>query len=280
MTQRFVGKVVLITGSGGGQGRAASLAFAGEGARVLGGDVAQERSRETTDLVGAAGGDMISVEPVDLTSPQAAAEWVELAIDTWGKVDVLYNNAAGLRFGAIGKTTLEDWEFTLRNELTIHFVVAAAVWPHMVRQGHGVIINVASCAAHREISLFPAAAHGAANAGILALTRHLAAEGATHGIRCVSLSPGQVDNPNAPSRRSKDPVLQELAAEMAKVVPLGRLAQFSDIIEPALFLASDQAAYITGIDLPIDGGMTSAIMRRPGTSARPQSRRARKERTA
>ncbi|WPB89364.1 SDR family NAD(P)-dependent oxidoreductase [Streptomyces malaysiensis] len=270
MSKRFADKVVLVTGSGGGQGREAALAFAREGARVLGGDVAEHRSRETTELVRAAGGEMISMEPVDLTSPASAGEWAGRAIAEWGRIDVVYNNAAGVRFGGIDQLSLEDWEFTLRNELTIHFVVAAAAWPHLVAGGGGVIVNIASCAAHREISLFPAAAHGVANAGILALTRHLAAEGARHGIRCVSLSPGHVDNPNAPSRRSTDPAVRARVAEMPTSVPLGRLARLADIIEPALFLASDEASYITGVDLAVDGGLTSTVVRtaRPEPGAR------------
>jgi NAD(P)-dependent dehydrogenase (short-subunit alcohol dehydrogenase family) len=266
---RYEGKVVLITGTGGGQGREAALGFAREGALVLGADIAADRADETCELVLAEGGTMRSVQPLDLTDPEKARSWVASAVEEWGRIDVVYNNAAGLRFGAVDKMSLEDWDFTLRNELTIHFVVAAAAWPHLVRQGRGVILNVASAAALREISLFPAAAHGAANAGIIALSRHLASEGARHGIRSVSISPGQVDNPNAPSRRSKDPAFMGLYDAMTKVVPMGRLAHVRDVVNAALFLASDDAAYITGIDLPVDGGLTGVIMGRPDAESSP-----------
>lgn len=248
--KRFEGKVVLISGTGGGQGRQAALAFAAEGAKVLGADVAVEASIETTRLVRQAGGDMRSLEPLDLADPQDAERWVNTAIDLWGRVDVLYNNAAGVRFKSFEESTLADWDYTIRNELTITYVTAKAVWPHLKSQGGGVILNVASVAGHRELAAFPCAGHGAANAGIIALTRTIAAAGARFGIRSVSLSPGIVNNPDrpAPSERVWGPT------------PLGRLAKISEIIQTALFLASDDASYITGTDIAVDGGMSGTIL--------------------
>lgn len=256
---RFDKRVVLISGTGGGQGRVAAMSFAREGALVLGTDVNAERSAETTRLVREAGGTMESVEPVDLGVPEEAERWVRRAEETWGRVDVLYNNAAGVRLAGFGEGTLAEWDFTIRNELTIAFVASQAVWPVMKRQGHGVIVSVASVAGHREMGHFPCAAHGVANAGIIALARTMAVAGAPHGIRSVSVSPGWVDNPLAPSRNSPDVALRTIHQRSLPGIPLGRAADMQEVVNAALFLASDDASYITGTDLVVDGGMTGSI---------------------
>jgi meso-butanediol dehydrogenase / (S,S)-butanediol dehydrogenase / diacetyl reductase len=257
---RFVGKVVLISGTGGRQGRVAAMAFAKEGARVLGCDVNVERSAETTRLVTDAGGEMMSVEPVDLANPDDAKRWVDEAASRWGQVDVLYNNAAGLGMAPFDAATLDHWDYTIRNELTLGYVAARAVWPQFLKQKKGVIINIASVAGHLELSSFPCVAHGVANAGVQALARMLAAAGAVHGIRSVSISPGIVsnpavqgstDNPNTPGMKA----LWETAA-------LGRPADMEEIVKTAMFLASDDASYITGTDIAVDGGMSGIIWRR------------------
>lgn len=260
---RFDGRVVLISGTGGGQGRVAAVSFAKEGATVLGTDVNEDRSRETTHLVRAAGGRMESIEPLDLAVPGDAARWAQYAVDKWGRIDVLYNNAAGLRLQRFGEGTVEAWDFTIRNELTIAYVAASAVWPTMVSQRRGVIVSVASASGHRETNVFPSAAHGVANAGIIALSRTIAAEGAPHGIRAVSLSPGWVDNPSAPSRNSPDVAMRTMYERVHPSIPLRRHAEMQEVVNAALFLASDDASYITGTDLLVDGGMTGFVYADP-----------------
>jgi meso-butanediol dehydrogenase/(S,S)-butanediol dehydrogenase/diacetyl reductase len=194
---------------------------------------------------------------LDLADPKEAGRWVAKAIDAFGHVDILYNNAAGLRFVAFEEASLEDWDFTVRNELTITFVAAKAVWPHFKRQGAGVILNVASVAGHRELAVFPCAAHGAVNAGIIALTRTMAAAGAPYGIRAVSISPGIVNNPNVPPPLG-DPNSVE-SRRLWGPTPMGRPAHIAEIINTALFLASEEASYITGTDIAVDGGMSGTI---------------------
>ncbi|KAJ5659498.1 hypothetical protein N7507_005949 [Penicillium longicatenatum] len=164
----FKDKVVLISGTGGGQGREAALAFAREGAKVLGCDVVVKSSEETTRLVDEAGGEMISLEPVDLANPRDAKRWVDTAIKQWGQVDVLYNNTASVGIAPFEIATIKHWNHTIRNELTLSYVAARAVWPHMMERKQGVIVNVASVAGHIELSVFPAVAHGMANAGVQA----------------------------------------------------------------------------------------------------------------
>ena len=257
---RFANKVVLISGTGGGQGRVAAMAFAMEGARVLGCDINAELSAETTRLVVDAGGEMASVEPLDLANPADARRWIDTAISNWGKIDVLYNNAAGVGFAPFDEATIEHWDYTLRNELTIGYVAARAAWPYFVEQGKGVILSVASIAGHLELSDFPCVAHGVSNAGVQAMARMLAAAGAMHGIRSVSISPGIVNNPNAPGPFG-DPNSLEMRTLWGPAA-MGRPAEMMEIINTALFLASDDASYITGTDIAVDGGMSGIIWRR------------------
>lgn len=256
---RFAGKVVLITGTGGNQGRVAASSFAREGARVMGCDVAAAASKETTRLVRETGGEMHSVEPLDIGDPVQAERWVGEAISRWGRVDVLYNNASSLARSTFEESTLEDWEHTLRGELTIYFVAAKAVWPHFVSQRSGVIVSTASYAGHLEIPVFPCVAHGVANAGIRALTRMLAAAGAPHGVRAVSISPGPVLNQlgREPYNDADSPQMRVLTDH----VPLRRPAEAQEVVNTAMFLASDDASYITGADIAVDGGATGIIWR-------------------
>ncbi len=140
---------------------------------------------------------MSSTAPVDLADPEAAAAWVDAAAARAGGIDVLYNNASAPRVGRSRSMTWDDWRFTLHNELDLIFTVTKAAWPHLIARGGGVIINTASVSAHRGATFIEQAGHGAAKGGVLALTRHLAASGAPHGIRANSISPG-------PDRHSAD----------------------------------------------------------------------------
>ncbi|AKV07972.1 hypothetical protein B723_16760 [Pseudomonas fluorescens NCIMB 11764] len=255
----FKDKVVLISGTGGRMGRIAAQMFAREGAKVLGCDVAIQRSEETCRLVREEGGDFFSLEPLDLASPIDAQRWIDEAISRWGRIDVLYNNAAGVSIAAFEDASIEHWNYTIRNELTIAYVAARAVWPQMLKQQKGVIVNVASIAGHLELSGFPAVAHGVTNAGVHALTRMLAAQGAPHGIRSVSISPGLIADPDAQPSPALDEYGLPTARQLWKHAALGRPARAEEIVEAALFLASDRASYITGTDIAVDGGMSSII---------------------
>jgi meso-butanediol dehydrogenase / (S,S)-butanediol dehydrogenase / diacetyl reductase len=109
---------------------------------------------------------MVSLEPLDLANPVEATRWIDEALSRWGRIDVLYNNAAGVAIAPFDEASIEHWDYTIRNELMIAYVAARAVWPQMVKQKRGVIVSVASIAGHRELSGFPAIAHGVANAGV------------------------------------------------------------------------------------------------------------------
>jgi NAD(P)-dependent dehydrogenase (short-subunit alcohol dehydrogenase family) len=191
--------------------------------------------------------------PVDLSDPDAAAAWVDGAAARAGGIDILYNNASAPRVGPFEEMTFEDWRFTQRNELDLIYTVTRAAWPHLVARDGGVIINTASVSAHRGATFIEQAAHGAAKGGVLAITRHLAASGARHGIRANSISPGLIITPQIV------PFLDEPGHpvhEMLRTHPLGRLGEPEDVARVALFLASDDAAYLNAVDIVIDGGQS------------------------
>jgi meso-butanediol dehydrogenase / (S,S)-butanediol dehydrogenase / diacetyl reductase len=242
------GKVVLITGTGGGQGRAAALRFAGVGALVVGCDVKEEGNRETAALAREAGGSVITMEPVDLGDPESARGWIEHAATLHGRVDVLYNNASAARFAPIESFPIDDWQFTVRNELDLVFYVTRYAWPHLKKRG-AVIINVASVAGMVG-SAVGGTAHAATKGAIIAMTRQLAVEGAPHGIRANSISPGVIESPGTAPMLA-DPAFREL---MLAHNLIKRVGQPKDVVGLAVFLAGDDAAYITGANIVVDGG--------------------------
>jgi NAD(P)-dependent dehydrogenase (short-subunit alcohol dehydrogenase family) len=250
MARRFDGRVVVITGTGGGQGRAAALAFAAEGARVVGCDLKVEGSEETVALVHAAGGQMTAMAPVDLGDPDAAMQWVHAAAETYGRIDVLYNNASAAKFGGISQLSIEDWQFTMRNEVDLVFYVTKFAWPFLSERG-GVVINTASVAGHGGGD--NGIAHSTTKAAVIAMTHCIADAGGPLGIRAVSISPGPVESPGT---------VDIFAAPGMREAMLGpllvkRLGQPEDIAKVAVFLASDDAAWISGADLLVDGGMVN-----------------------
>src|SRR5580693_975840 len=254
-TGRLAGKVALITGTGGGMGRAAAILFAREGAKVAGCDLNAAASAETVELARAAGGEMTALAPVDLGDPKAAAAWVDQAAATYGGIDVLYNNASAIRMGPIDQLSVEDWHFTLRNELDTVFFVTRAAWPHLIARGGGSIINVSSIAAIRGVEFIEQNAHSAAKAGCAALTLQFVAEGGKHRIRANTISPGMIHTP------ATDPLLADPPEVFQRMVldriPMGRVGQPEDIAKAALFLASDDSAWISGANIVVDGGLTT-----------------------
>lgn len=245
-------KVVLISGTGGGQGREAALRFTAAGAHVVGCDISEASSRETEFAVKAAGGSFVTMHPVDLSDPEAARQWVEDAVALHGRIDVLYNNAASARFADIGSFPLEDWHYTIDTELNSVFYVTRYAWPYLIKSS-GVVINTASTAGIRG-SGPGGAAHAAAKAGVIGFTKHLALEGAAHGIRALSISPGLVETKSLVAWSEAHPGLVDtlLAKNLVR-----RIGKPQDIASMALFLASDEASYMTGDNIVIDGGRTT-----------------------
>lgn len=251
--ERLKGKVCIITGTGGSMGGTAARLFAAEGAHIVGCDLDSAAAQATQDAVTAAGGEMISLHPLNLTHPDSAGQLVAAALAKFGRIDVLYNNADAPAFASVGNMTLDQWQATLRNELDILFLATQAVWPHMIAQKQGAIVNVGSISGKIGIKVLPGFAHSAAKGGVLAATRHLAMEGAPHGIRVNSISPGLVMNKHT-SKMMDNP---DWSKPMLDKIMLGRVGQPIDIVPAALFLASDEASWVTGADFAIDGGTTA-----------------------
>jgi len=246
--------VALITGTGGGQGRSAALLFAREGAVVVGCDLNGEGARETVELVRAQGGSIESTQPLDLGDSTQARAWVAEAAARHGGFDVLYNNAAAARFASIADLNDAEWRAIVRDELDLVFYTCSAAWPHLLERGGGSIVNTAStCGVAGQPSSPGAFAHAATKGAVIALTRELALEGGPHRIRANSLSPGPVWTP-ANDARMRDPAVRE--AHLGAMM-LPRLGEPGDVASAALFLASEESAWVTGENLIVDGGLSA-----------------------
>ncbi len=248
---RLAGKVAFISGTGAGIGRAAAQVFAAEGAAVFGCDIDADADAETVDLVTRAGGRMRSVAPVDLSTQEGAAAWIAAGIEAFGGLDILYNNASALRNGPFETMPAEDWYFTLRNELDIPYFCTQAAWPHLIARGGGAVLNVASVAAVRGAPFMPMVPHGAAKGGVLAMSRHLCAAGAPHRIRVNTVAPGMTRT-SATAPFLDDPDGPRAALEAR--IPAGRIGEPEDIARVAAFLCSDEAAFVNGANVMVDGG--------------------------
>ena len=242
----YDGKVVLITGTAGGQGAVAARLFADEGATVVGCDVQ----------------DAPGVDRVDLTDEDAVRAWIDGTATEHGRIDVLYANAGATRFSPLEETSKEEWDFVLRHELDVVFFPVKHAWPHLKRRG-GSVVLVGSTAGLSGSMTNHRVAHTVTKGGVIALTKQLAAEGAPHGIRVNCVSPGMVDTPATRGDLLAD---GHPMRRIAQAIPLGRVGQPEEVVRCALFLASDAASYVTGANLVVDGGWSAVL---PGSGGIP-----------
>jgi NAD(P)-dependent dehydrogenase (short-subunit alcohol dehydrogenase family) len=236
---RLEGKVAIVTGAGRGQGRATAELFADEGAIVYAADI----------VPGSYGPDTIRHRTLDISRDEEWAVLVDGVIADEGRVDILVNNAAITgESGPLATTTLEDWNRVIQTNLTGTFLGMRAALPKMVERRSGAVVNVASIVAFSPVPFV--APYHASKGGIRVITKHAALEYAPHGVRVNAVFPGIIDTPMMEAAVTND----KLVAAFEASIPMGRIGRPDEVARGTLFLASDEASYLTGAELTIDGG--------------------------
>ena len=252
---RLSGKVAIITGAASGIGRAIALRFAQEGARVVVADWNPEGGEETVRMVVENGGEAVFVE-ADVSQEEAVKHMVEATVATFGRVDILCNNAAIQVFGTIPETSVADWHKVMDVNLKGVYLGCKYVIPHMIAQGGGSIVNTSSALGMVGDPDLPA--YGATKGGILAMTAAMAQAHGRQNIRVNSICPGDVATPLVMEYFEHQPDPEGALRRVEGEYALGRIAQPEEIANVALFLASDESSFVTGTYIVVDGGLTSS----------------------
>lgn len=243
-------RVALITGGGSGIGKAIGLAFAAEGAKIVAAGLTLSKTEETAAQIVEKGGEALGLS-VDVADSASVDEMTRKAIDRFGRVDILVNNA-GL---SVGDTILDfdetAWDHNLDVVLKGVYLCSRAVLPGMIERDSGVILNIGSV---NGLMGLGESAYSAAKAGMVNLTQNMAIHYGPKGIRVNCIAPGTIRTPIWSERLEREPHVFE---QLAEWYPLGRVGEPEDVANAALFLCSDEASWITGVTLPVDGGLTA-----------------------
>ncbi len=250
---KFNNKVVIITGGGSGIGRAAAELFARRGAGIVVADYNAENAAQVVNDIKTSGAKALSVE-VDISKAGMVADMVQKTLDYFGGIDILFNNAGILLPGSVLDLTEKDWSRVISVNLTGVYLCSRAVLPHMIKRGGGSIINASSSTgAHDAIE--NAAAYVSSKGGVAMLTKAMALDHIRENIRVNAICPGPTDTPMLRSFFSSP----EEVMKFGESFPIGRLGQPEELAKVVLFLASDEASYITGALIAADGGQTAHI---------------------
>lgn len=239
-------RIAIVTGSGQGIGQRVALELAKRGAKIVTNDIAEDRANETLKLVREAGSDGLAIT-ADVSNAEQVEALVKQVIDTYGQVDILVNNAGTTRDNLIVRMDEDDYDFILRVNLKSAWLMSKAVARPMMRKKSGRIINMAS--ASGLMGQMGQTNYSTSKAGMIGLTKALAREVASRGITVNAVAPGFIDT------ALTQQMPQDILTELLKFIPMGRAGQVEDIAYAVAFLASDEAGYITGQVLSIDGGL-------------------------
>jgi NAD(P)-dependent dehydrogenase (short-subunit alcohol dehydrogenase family) len=261
MTKRLRDKVAIVTGAGAigpgwGNGRATAVRFAEAGAQVFAVDRDLERLAETVARVNQAGG-RIETHRCDVTDGKSVADMVQACVEKWGRIDVLVNNVGGSAAGGPVEMSEEVWDAQVDFNLKSVFLTCKHVLPVMERQGSGAIVNIASSSGVRWTGSAQVA-YAATKAGVIQLSRVVAVQYAAKGIRVNTVVPGQLHTPMVEARLAKQRAggdIEALLEQRQARIPLGIEGDGRDTANAALFLACDEARFVTGTEIVVDGGM-------------------------
>ena len=265
MVGRLADKVALVVGAGSsgpgwGNGKAASVLFAREGAKVLCADINPEAAAETAGIIAGEGG-QAAAQAADVARGDQVEAMVVRCLELYGRIDVLHNNVGIVEVGGPVEASEESWDRVLAVNLTSMFLTCKHVLPVMEEQGKGAIVNVASIAAIRWIGV-PYVSYSASKAGVVQLTRSVALQYAAKGIRANAILPGLMNTPMI-VEPLKDAYAEGDVEKMVAIrdaqCPMGHMGDAWDVAYAALYLASDEAKYVTGTELIVDGGITAKI---------------------
>jgi meso-butanediol dehydrogenase/(S,S)-butanediol dehydrogenase/diacetyl reductase len=251
---RFPGRVVIVTGAGSGIGRVIAQRFAAEGAKVAVVDWLHDRADAVTAEIVSAGGAAVSLH-ADVSSRRDVEAMVDRVATELGPVDVLVNNAAIAEGDDVLQMDEVVWDRDVAVVLRSVFLCCKAVLPSMIDRRGGAIVNIASV---NGLTALGNEAYSAAKAGMINLTQGIAVRYGGHGVRCNAIAPGTIRTPIWQARIDRDPVVFK---RLIKWYPLGRVGEPEDIANAAMFLASDDASWITGAVLPVDGGLLAGNYR-------------------
>ncbi|MFJ4828639.1 SDR family NAD(P)-dependent oxidoreductase [Streptomyces sp. NPDC088747] len=261
MTQRLAGRTAVVVGGGQtpgetiGNGRAAALTYAREGADVLVVDRDLDSAEETAELIRKEDGTALA-HRADITVEADCESIARAALDAYGRIDILHNNVGVVPAGRTEDLSAGAWRRGFEINLTGMWLTCKAVLPHMRERGSGAIVNISSMAG--LLAGGETIAYNTSKAAVHSLTRSLAIEYAPHGVRVNCVAPGMMDTPMGvdANARAGGVSREEVAAKRAAMVPMRRQGNGWDVAQAALFLASDEAAFITGVVLTVDGGFS------------------------